>query len=394
MNDSSANLSPSRLNIEEPKSEATEQVPNAGLDGHITEHLQEVRRALAEAVRACAEIRRARRDQASKTTTSRRAILTASSVAASIERHRLTPTASQPVNEGGGAPAAPNTFSEESVSPPVTAFYEDEVEDDMPAAATTPPVHSQVSGAPHDDQTHGPLDASGSHNEHPTQDLNATTVSESVGHLPRRATVATSDARALLDPQLHRRSTDTSGTPQQRDQIKGPTRHRSAESTGSAARAAANVRASLVTPQARSAAQTSAMDQLLSGTGAVHGGVDTPFSSVRVEEPRMQKSGNIFSTHTTYLCVGVLATGEELRAERRYTDFLALQTCLRKQYPALRDELPALPEKKILGKFKSSFVEKRRVGLEAFLLATCETQPAYRFISRFLHRFFSEPSES
>jgi hypothetical protein len=135
------------------------------------------------------------------------------------------------------------------------------------------------------------------------------------------------------------------------------------------------------------------MDQLLSGTGAVHGGVDTPFSSVRVEEPRMHKSANIFTTHTTYLCVGLKASGETLRAERRYTDFLALQTCLRKQYPALREVLPALPEKKILGKFKSTFVERRRVGLEAFLLATCETQPSYRFISRFLHRFFAEAVE-
>eukprot|EP00041_Stephanoeca_diplocostata_P022100 m.523859 g.523859 ORF g.523859 m.523859 type:complete len:624 (-) comp21981_c0_seq1:135-2006(-) len=121
---------------------------------------------------------------------------------------------------------------------------------------------------------------------------------------------------------------------------------------------------------------------------------DTQFVSISVSAPRTNKTANIFATHTTYRVAAVRVTGDEVVVERRYNDFLALQTSLRKQYPNLRTILPALPEKKILGKFKSSFVEKRRVGLEAFVTAVKDNQRQYRFIARFLNRFVSDTWQS
>ena len=86
-------------------------------------------------------------------------------------------------------------------------------------------------------------------------------------------------------------------------------------------------------------ADDAAMASLLAGAGEIHGGIDTPFTTVEVSTPRMNKAVNIFAVHTTYRCIGIKASGERMEIERRYSDFLALQTSLRKQYPALRGRL-------------------------------------------------------
>jgi hypothetical protein len=112
-----------------------------------------------------------------------------------------------------------------------------------------------------------------------------------------------------------------------------------------------------------------------------------PLTSITVSQPRQARGAGVFTTYTAYLCTATTADNETLTAHRRYTDFQTLVLAICKQYPALKDVLPSLPEKKVLGKFKSSFVEKRRAGLEAFLAAALTQQHAYRFLSWFLYRF-------
>jgi len=63
---------------------------------------------------------------------------------------------------------------------------------------------------------------------------------------------------------------------------------------------------------------------------------------------------------------------------RRYTDFEKLDDWLRRRHEAFPTSqigsLPFLPEKKILGKFKASFVEQRRSALEEYLTYIVKNQ--------------------
>lgn len=86
--------------------------------------------------------------------------------------------------------------------------------------------------------------------------------------------------------------------------------------------------------------------------------------------------------------VGTKGTGPQVEAERRYSDFRTLRKVLCKQYPALKRVLPDMPEKKLFGNKRASFVEKRRAGLQEFLKAAIEIQGEYHFVARFLHKFF------
>jgi hypothetical protein len=58
-----------------------------------------------------------------------------------------------------------------------------------------------------------------------------------------------------------------------------------------------------------------------------------------------------------------------------------------KHYPALHEVLPALPEKKVLGQFKDSFLQKRKEGLQEFLSAVVAQQRSYHWLPRYLHHF-------
>jgi sorting nexin-1/2 len=50
---------------------------------------------------------------------------------------------------------------------------------------------------------------------------------------------------------------------------------------------------------------------------------------------------------------------------RRYSDFLYLYNQLTNKYPGLI--IPPIPEKSTIHKFKTDFIEKRKVGLQMFL---------------------------
>lgn len=127
---------------------------------------------------------------------------------------------------------------------------------------------------------------------------------------------------------------------------------------------------------------------------------------VSLEVTKVERAGKRFATYMTYVIVGTItfyntssadSGGDRgrrqqerlIETQRRYTDFQALRKHICKQYPALHEVLPALPEKKVLGKFKASFLENRREGLQRFLAAVVTQQPSYRFLPRYLHRFMS-----
>ena len=141
--------------------------------------------------------------------------------------------------------------------------------------------------------------------------------------------------------------------------------------------------------------------------GGVGGGVGAGAASedeldplVALEVTKVERAGKRFATYMTYVIVGTIHSssgggGERaVEAHRRYTDFQALRKQICKQYPALHEVLPPLPEKKVLGKFKASFLEKRREGLQLFLAAVVTQQPSYRFLPRFLHRFMTAEAPS
>ena len=123
------------------------------------------------------------------------------------------------------------------------------------------------------------------------------------------------------------------------------------------------------------------------------GPADIIFVSIKVSEPhtRMAPGGfkGLGGGYTAYVCVGVTSDGKTLEAERRYSEFQTLRRAIGKYYPALAELLPELPEKKAFGRFRDSFVEKRRAGLEEFLEAMLEHQRSYRFLSQFMQRFLT-----
>jgi hypothetical protein len=69
---------------------------------------------------------------------------------------------------------------------------------------------------------------------------------------------------------------------------------------------------------------------------------------------------------------------------RRYTDFEKLDDWLRKKHEespnSQIESLPMLPEKKILGKFKASFIEERRSALEEYLTYIVKNQELSSFV--------------
>lgn len=60
--------------------------------------------------------------------------------------------------------------------------------------------------------------------------------------------------------------------------------------------------------------------------------------------------------------------GSEIRICRRYSEFVRLRDKLMAQYPQHSSEIPELPAKSIISRFRDSFLEARRKRLEYFLL--------------------------
>ncbi|KAK9459866.1 Phox homologous domain-containing protein [Lipomyces oligophaga] len=73
------------------------------------------------------------------------------------------------------------------------------------------------------------------------------------------------------------------------------------------------------------------------------------------------------STYVSWLCVIETVERRTIKFRKRYSEFVALQTALCKEYPLLRAAIPGLPPKSIISKFRPAFLEERRRGLEFFL---------------------------
>jgi hypothetical protein len=61
-------------------------------------------------------------------------------------------------------------------------------------------------------------------------------------------------------------------------------------------------------------------------------------------------------------------TGGQIRICRRYSEFDELRAQLVKAFPSKLGEIPELPPKSVVAKFRDSFLQERRKRLEYFLL--------------------------
>lgn len=73
------------------------------------------------------------------------------------------------------------------------------------------------------------------------------------------------------------------------------------------------------------------------------------------------------SGYIVYNCRAVTSEGTALYSRKRFSDFITLRKMLKKAFPRLRQVIPKLPPKTVVGKFRSKFLEKRRQSLEYFL---------------------------
>ena len=71
------------------------------------------------------------------------------------------------------------------------------------------------------------------------------------------------------------------------------------------------------------------------------------------------------SKHTTYRINTTLRSGSSSTCRHRFSEFLTLRTALVDSSPGV--VIPPLPEKKVMNRFSSDFVEGRRLMLEVFL---------------------------
>lgn len=60
--------------------------------------------------------------------------------------------------------------------------------------------------------------------------------------------------------------------------------------------------------------------------------------------------------------------GSQIRICRRFSEFVTFREKLVAQYPTHVDEIPELPPKSVVSKFRATFLEGRRKRLEYFLL--------------------------
>ncbi|KAG2176520.1 hypothetical protein INT44_007183 [Umbelopsis vinacea] len=74
-----------------------------------------------------------------------------------------------------------------------------------------------------------------------------------------------------------------------------------------------------------------------------------------------------YGSYVCYSCTVYSTKGASITARKRYSDFVQLRESLVLHYPRLKNNLPKLPPKKVVGKFTPAFIEKRRRELEYFL---------------------------
>ncbi|KAI8374389.1 uncharacterized protein BYT42DRAFT_576185 [Radiomyces spectabilis] len=73
-----------------------------------------------------------------------------------------------------------------------------------------------------------------------------------------------------------------------------------------------------------------------------------------------------YGSYICYSCTILSSKGPPIVVRKRYSDFVCLREALVKQYPHMKNSIPKLPPKKVVGKFTPTFVEQRRRELEYF----------------------------
>lgn len=93
---------------------------------------------------------------------------------------------------------------------------------------------------------------------------------------------------------------------------------------------------------------------------------------VRVTDHTIVRGGDKIAAYVVWIIwVAVESVSEEhptgIQIRKRYSEFARLRSDLLSAFPTLSGALPKLPPKSVVSKFRPSFLEKRRRGLEYFL---------------------------
>jgi hypothetical protein len=91
-------------------------------------------------------------------------------------------------------------------------------------------------------------------------------------------------------------------------------------------------------------------------------------NSVRIPEYDIVEGSTRAGGYVVYLIHIETATGGEISISKRYSEFADFHDALVVQFPKRKREIPDIPPKSIVSKFRPTFLESRRIRLEYFLL--------------------------
>ncbi|EAW15174.1 uncharacterized protein ACLA_058320 [Aspergillus clavatus NRRL 1] len=89
--------------------------------------------------------------------------------------------------------------------------------------------------------------------------------------------------------------------------------------------------------------------------------------SVTIDEHAVVQGKTGIGAYVVWNCKIQTLDGGPITVRMRYSEFDDLRRQLQAAFPHAKSALPALPPKSVLYKFRPSFLESRRVGLEYFL---------------------------
>ncbi|OJJ46076.1 hypothetical protein ASPZODRAFT_133054 [Penicilliopsis zonata CBS 506.65] len=89
--------------------------------------------------------------------------------------------------------------------------------------------------------------------------------------------------------------------------------------------------------------------------------------SVTIDDYCVVEGKTGVGSYVVWNCKIQTLDGGPIFVRMRYSEFDDLRQCLQRSFPFATNALPALPPKSVLFKFRPSFLESRRAGLEYFL---------------------------
>lgn len=110
-------------------------------------------------------------------------------------------------------------------------------------------------------------------------------------------------------------------------------------------------------------------------------------SSVSIPEYEIIEGSTRAGGYVVYLIHIETVTGGVINISKRYSEFAEFHDSLIVQFPKRKKEIPDIPPKSMVAKFRLTFLESRRKGLEYFLLCVL-LNPAFSssdLVKRFVH---------